>query len=108
LDIMHTIEQSLALAWNDWTVRIEIDAPADDVKLYLPRHFAIVESIDEMHCIVRASTSDLEWFAWRIARIPHPMTVLEPAELRDVFRQHAARLIAIAERATNVTETPSS
>lgn len=98
IDVMDAIERSLALAWSEWHIRVEVEAPADAVRSFLPRHFAIVDPIDDARCLVRASSSDLEWFAWRLARIPHRMTVLEPAELRDVFRQHAAHLAAIAER----------
>lgn len=98
IDVMDAIERSLALAWSEWHIRVEVEAPTSVVRCVLPRHFAIVEPIDETHCLVRASSSDLEWFAWRLARIPHPMTVLEPVELRDAFRQHAAHLTAIADR----------
>lgn len=98
VDVMDAIEQSLALAWADWNVRVEVDAPADTVRDYLPRHFAIVEPLGDVRCTVRASSSDLEWFAWRIGQLPYAMTVLEPLELRDVFRSHAERLTTIAAR----------
>jgi len=98
LDVMAEIEASLAMAWSDWSVRIEVEAPADAVRDYLPRHFAIVDVIDDRRCQIRATTSTLEWFAWRIAELPYPMTIVEPEELRDVFRQHAERLLATANR----------
>ncbi|HWV22911.1 MAG TPA: YafY family protein [Thermomicrobiales bacterium] len=96
IDVMDAIERSLALAWSGWNIRLEVAAPAEDVSTFLPRHFAIVEPIDEDRCLVSAASSDLEWFAWRLARLPYPMHVLEPPELRDAFRQHADRLAAIA------------
>jgi len=104
---MAEIEASLALAWTDWPIRIEIEAPEDDVRAHLPRHFAIVEPIDDQRCLIRATTSTLEWFAWRIAELPYPMTIVEPAELRDVFRQSAERLLAIADRGEIHTGTTS-
>jgi predicted DNA-binding transcriptional regulator YafY len=99
LDVMAEIESSLAMAYSSWTVLIEVGAPDFTVRAHLPRHFAIVEPIDDHRCRLRATTNTLEWFVWRIGELPYPMKVIEPAELRDVFRAYGERLLAIADQA---------
>lgn len=97
LDVMAEIEHSLALAYSRWSVLMEIDAPAFAVRAHLPRHFAIIDPIDNDRCRIRATTNTLESFAWRIAEFPYPMRIIEPPELRDIFRTFGNRMMAIAD-----------
>ena len=96
-DVIAAIEESLAMAHTDWSVETVIEAPLDVVRRYLPRQFAVLERIDDERTRLRASSSSLEWFAWRMSSLPFPMTVVSPPELRDAFRDLSARLRAVAD-----------
>lgn len=96
MDVIAAIEESLALSWTTWRIEIEVEAPASDVREYLPRSFAIVEGIGNGRSRIRASSNALEWFVLRIAELPFPMTIIEPLELRGAFRRSAARMLEIA------------
>jgi predicted DNA-binding transcriptional regulator YafY len=96
-DVMAAIQESLAMAHSDWQVEIVVDAPLEELRAYLPRQFAVLEEIDATTTRLRASTGNLDWYAWRISDLPYPMTIIEPQELRQTFRDAAARLQKIAD-----------
>jgi predicted DNA-binding transcriptional regulator YafY len=96
IDVIAAIEESLAMARSEWKVEIVVEAPLDIVRDHVPRQFAVLEPIDADRTRLRASTSNLDWYAWRISSLPFPMTVIEPQELRETFRNAAERLAKIA------------
>lgn len=98
VDILTEIEASLALSWNRWRITIDLDASMEEAREYVPRQYAVLEPIDDKRTRLLASSNTLEWFAWRLASLPFAMTIIEPEELRDVFRASAARLIEAANR----------
>lgn len=99
-DVIATIEESLALARSEWTVEVEVDAPVDAVRDYVPRQFAVLEPLNDARTRLRASTSSLDWYAWRLSSLPFRMAVISPLELRDAFRAAGERLLAAAESGT--------
>lgn len=98
LDIIAAIEESLAMSWQNWQVEIEVEASPEDVRRDLPRQLVIIDELGNGRCRLRSTTSNLEWFAWRIAALTYPMTIISPPELRETFRTCAARLTEIADR----------
>jgi predicted DNA-binding transcriptional regulator YafY len=97
LDILEEVQKSLALSWAEHVIEVHVDAPIEDVRENLPTNLVVLEELPGGKTRLRSSASTLEWFAWRLAQIPFPMTVIEPPELRDVFRQLAAHLNAIVD-----------
>ena len=97
LDILEEVEKSLALSWAEHMIEIHVDAPCEDVRENLPTNLVVLEELPGNRTRLRSSASSLEWFAWRIAPIPFPMTIVEPPEMREVMRDIAHRVGRIAE-----------
>lgn len=97
LDILEEVEKSLALSWAEHLIEIHVDAPIEDVRENLPTNLVVLEELPGGRTRLRSSASSLEWFAWRIAPIPFPMTIVEPPEMREVMREIAGRVMRIAE-----------
>lgn len=97
LDILEEVERSLALSWAEHMVEVHVDAPIEAVRENLPTNLMVLEELPGDRTRLRSSTSNLEWFAWRIAPIPFPMTIVEPIEMRSVMERIAARLQGIAQ-----------
>jgi predicted DNA-binding transcriptional regulator YafY len=97
LDILQEVEKSLALSWAEHLVELHVDAPIAAVRENLPTNLVVLDELPDGRTRLRSSTSSLEWFAWRIAPIPFPMTVVEPPEMRQVLRAIAQRMQAIAD-----------
>lgn len=97
LDVVRAIQDSLALAWQEWEVEIIIDCPLDVLAEEIPRHTAILESLPDGRTRLRGGTSNLDWYASRVLYMPYPMEIIAPPELRDIARRHAERLTRIAE-----------
>lgn len=68
----------------------------DSPSAQLPRHFAQLEPLDGDRTLLRSSTSNLDWFAWRIGDLPFRLCIRTPGELRDALRQNAAALLEMA------------
>ncbi|MEJ7689512.1 MAG: YafY family protein [Nocardioidaceae bacterium] len=96
LDIVAEVERSL-IRGRDWPVELEVDAPLDVVRAQLPRHFAELEQLPGGRTRVRSSTTNLSWFAWRIADLPFTLRVVSPNELRDALRHNADILRRMAD-----------
>lgn len=97
LDVIKAIQESLAMSWQDWKVEMIIEHPISEVEEEIPRHFAVLEEISANRTRLRASTSNLGWFASRALSLPFEMTIISPPELRQAARDHAARLLRAAE-----------
>ncbi|MBA2774444.1 MAG: YafY family transcriptional regulator [Nocardioidaceae bacterium] len=96
LDIVAEVEQTLVRG-RQWQVELEVDAPLAAVRAELPRHFAELEQLAIGRTRLRSSTSNLGWFAWRIADVPFALRVVSPGELRDALREHADVLRRMAD-----------
>lgn len=71
-----------------------------DVSEEVPPHFAVLEPLGDDLTRLRASTSNLEWFASRILSLPFEMEIISPSELRDAARRHAERLLRASQGPT--------
>ncbi len=97
IDPLVAVESSLALSRGS-RVEVRVDAPIDEVRRFVPRVLAVLEPDGDDSTMLRASTDELEWFAWRLLDLPFAIQVLEPAALRDAFRRIGERTLAIANR----------
>ncbi|MDP9318034.1 MAG: YafY family transcriptional regulator [Actinomycetota bacterium] len=96
LDVVAAVEESLALARPEWSVTLLVHAPREDVEGWVPRHLGVLESLDSETTRLRSSTSNLDYFAWRISDLPFALTVVAPDELRGAFERHALRMLEVA------------
>jgi predicted DNA-binding transcriptional regulator YafY len=97
LDILEEVEKSLALSWAEHVIEVHVDAPIEDVRENLPTNLVVLEELPDGRTRLRSSASSLDWFAWRIAQIPFPMTIVEPPEMRQVMRDIADRVRHISD-----------
>ena len=95
LDPVTAIEEHLAEGWQH-RIEVVVEAPADDVRCWLPRKQALVEPIDDATSRIRASTNDLDWYAERLASVKAPFRVVSPPELRDEVAAVGRRMLASA------------
>lgn len=100
LDVIRAIQESLALSWQDWKVEIIVHRSRCDVAEEISPHFAVLEELTGNRTRLRASTSNLDWFASRVLSLPFEMEIISPPELREVVKSHAARLLRAAGVAT--------
>lgn len=78
-----------------------------DVEILL--HTDLANALSELHeslglfepyedgVILRARTDSIDWFARQLARLSFPFEIREPAELRAALREHARKLVRLAE-----------
>lgn len=97
LNVIKAIQESLAMSWQNWMVEIELDCPIDEAREEIPPTFAILDELPDGRTRMRASTSNLGWFASRALALPWEMTIISPPELRIAARTHAERLLRAAK-----------
>ncbi len=96
LDPVATLEEHLSEGWRH-KIEVVVDAPADDVRCWLPRKQGLVEVIDERTSRIRASTDELDWYAEKLASIRAPFRVVTPRELVDEVAAVGRRMLANAD-----------
>jgi predicted DNA-binding transcriptional regulator YafY len=93
LDPMRALEEQMSQGWPH-PVEVEIDAPLDEVRRWLPRSLGRTEAIDDEHTRLTGSTENLNWYATEIAEIQATFKVVGGPEIRDAVRRLTARLAA--------------
>jgi predicted DNA-binding transcriptional regulator YafY len=91
LDPLRDLEEQLSQGWPH-PVDVEIDAPVDEVRRWLPRSLGRTEAIDEGRTRLTGSTENLDWYATEIAEIHAPFTVVGGPEIRAAVGRLAQRL----------------
>ena len=104
LDVIRAIQDSLALSWDEYKVELIVTAPLCDVEEFLPRHFAVLEDLQDGRVRVQASSSSLYYFASRAFALPYPMEIISPPELVELAREQAERLLAAAGSSVKAKE----
>lgn len=103
LDVIRAIQESLALSWEEWKVELIVKRPMCEVMEEVPPHFAVLEELSADRTRLRASTSNLDWFASRVLSLPFEMEIVSPPELRQAARVHAERLLRASESGSEIT-----
>jgi predicted DNA-binding transcriptional regulator YafY len=93
LDPMRALEEQMSQGWP-YRVEVEIDAPLDEVRRWLPRSLGRTEAIDDERTRLTGSTENLNWYATEIAEIHASFKVVGGDEIRDAVRRLAKRLDA--------------
>ncbi len=91
LDPLRAIEEQLSQGWP-YTVEVEIDAPLDEVRRWMPRALGRTEAIDDERTRLTGSTENLDWYATEIAEFRAAFTVVGGDEIRAAVRRLAMRL----------------
>jgi predicted DNA-binding transcriptional regulator YafY len=91
LDPLRDLEEQLSQGWP-YAVEVEIDAPLDEVRRWMPRSLGRTESIDDQRTRLVGSTENLDWYATEIAEIRARFTVVGGPEIRAAVGRLAQRL----------------
>jgi predicted DNA-binding transcriptional regulator YafY len=91
LDPLRALEEQLSQGWP-YAVEVEIDAPDDEVRRWLPRSLGRTEAIDADRTRLTGTTENLDWYATEIAEIRATFTVVGGDEIRDAVRRLTKRL----------------
>jgi predicted DNA-binding transcriptional regulator YafY len=96
LDALATLEEHLSQGWS-FAVDVSIDASPAAVARWLPRSLGTLVPDGAGRTRLRASTSEPDWYAGRLAVLPYPFRVHGSAELRDAMADLGRRLLAASE-----------
>lgn len=91
LDPLRALEEQMSQGWPH-AVEVEIDAPLDEVRHWLPRSLGRLEAVFDDRTRLVGTTENLRWYATEIAEFPAPYRVVGGPELRDAVRNLAQRL----------------
>ena len=92
LDPLAAVEEHLAMGWK-YPIEVIIDAPRDEVARCISRSMGRLESIDETHTRLLASTDEPYWYAGQLTSLPWPYRILRSPELKTAARNIAQRLL---------------
>ncbi len=95
-DVQDAVMRSIASARTGWRIDIEIAAPVEEVRCWVPRSIAILDPIDANTTRMIGGTENLDWFATRLGELPFPMRINGPAELGPKLREIGERMLAMA------------
>ena len=98
LDVVAAVQESLALSWPDWQVELVVSAPLAEVAHWIPRDFGLLDALGPDRTRMRASTSNLTYFALRVSELPFDVSVVTPPELAKMFTAHGERMLAVGRR----------
>jgi len=91
LDPLRALEEQMSQGWPH-PVEVEIDAPLEEVRRWLPRSLGRTETIDDERTRLTGSTENLDWYATEIAEFRAPFRVVGGEEIRDAVRRLTRRL----------------
>lgn len=95
-DLERAILGSLNLTRSGGEFELEVGAPIDIVRWYVPPSMALIEAIDARTTRVHGTTDNPGWLASRIAEMPYPVTVTKLEALREAMREIGTRMLAAA------------
>lgn len=95
-DLQDAVMRSIASIWTRWRIDIEVDAPMDDVRAWIPPTVAALEPVDAGRTRMTGGTENLDMFATRLGELPFTMRVRGPVELGNKLREIGSRMLAMA------------
>lgn len=96
LDAVTALEEHLGLGW-EYDVEVTIDAPIDVMARRLPRTLGRIEPLDDRSCRLVGSTSDPQWYAEQLTRVPASYRIHGGPEVREAAGVLGERLLAAAQ-----------
>ncbi|QZY29101.1 helix-turn-helix transcriptional regulator [Nocardioides coralli] len=96
LDPVVELEAHLGSGW-EFAAEVLIEAPADQVRSWLPAHLGRLEALGGQRCRLVGSTSNLGEYAERLAGLPVSFRVEGGPELRAAVQEVGARMTAAVE-----------
>jgi predicted DNA-binding transcriptional regulator YafY len=106
-DVQDAVLRSIANAWTRWQIEIEVAAPVEEVRAWIPPTVVVLESVDADRTRMIGGTENLDWFATRLGELPFPMTIRRPAELGPKMREIGERMLAMAATVASSAPRPA-
>lgn len=95
-DVQQFVEDSIAKTPNAWSIRVLLHTDLATARRQIPRTMAFFRE-EEQGVEMQATAGNLQDLALRLLGMSVPFSILEPAELKDAFRQVAERAAAISQ-----------
>ncbi len=95
-DAARFVSEGISVAPYRYQARVLLDAPVEVVAAMVPATVAVIEAVDEGHCLLMSGSEHLDAIALHLAELDIPFTPLDPPELRARCAVLAARLNAAA------------
>ena len=92
LDALRTLEEHLSRGW-DYQVDVLVDASVEETSRSLPRSMGVLEPDGAGRTRIRATTSNPDWYARRLAALPAAFHVLGSAELQQAVAALGQQLL---------------
>ncbi|MFF0343187.1 helix-turn-helix transcriptional regulator [Kribbella sp. NPDC004875] len=93
LEPLAAVEEHLAMGWK-YPIEVEIDAPRADAACWIARSMGRLESIDDTHTRLIASTSEPDWYAAQLTAIRASYRILASPEVQQASQALGQRLLA--------------
>ena len=97
-DPLAHVLHAIATVPRPWTVVVLLETTLAEARRWMSPAVATLEEVPG-GILLRSRTEDLDSFARHLVRIPCPLIVREPPELRAALRRLAGEIAALAERA---------
>lgn len=91
LDAVTMLEEHLSQGWR-YSVEVEIDAPVDDVRNWIPRTLGRLEPLDGARCRLVATTDEPDWYAEQLTALHTSFRMVGSAEVSAAVAALARRL----------------
>jgi biotin operon repressor BirA-like protein len=95
-DAAQFVSRGISVAPYRFQARVLLDAPLPVVAARVPATVAVIEAVDEGHCLLTSGSDHLDSIALHLAELGIPFTPLDPPELRARCAALAALLQAAA------------
>jgi predicted DNA-binding transcriptional regulator YafY len=91
-DALEYLIASIATMPDPWMVEVLLQTTLEEAASRIPRGMGTLEA-QENRVLFRTGGGDLDWMARYLVGLGFPLTVRQPAELRDAFARLAARIV---------------
>jgi len=96
-DCLGYVTHALATMPATWLVDVLLETTLEEAQQIVSPALATLEESSE-GVVLRCYVSTLDWIAHFLAGLPFPLTIRQPAELREAMRRLAQKVLVIAER----------
>jgi predicted DNA-binding transcriptional regulator YafY len=107
LDALRTLEEHLSEGWTH-PVEVLISAPPEQTARWLPRSLGRLAPAEAGGTVLRATTSEPEWYARQLATLPAPFAVLGSEPIREAVTALGRRLSQAAAQTDRAPPSPAS
>ena len=96
-DVLASVLTALGSVPRDLPFEVMLDTTLENARRRISAEVAVMEEIDGRGVLVRGYTYQPDWLARLLASVGCAIEVLNPPELRDSLRRHAAQILAWAD-----------